>query len=215
MRQLNKPIRKYFTPVKLYLNDLENIYNILKEYTNNVDIYTDNYRVEDIQKLKNLEVKKEHYLFIRCRDPNIELVFRPNQADIYFSEDTITNRGILSKIEEVLDKSKVHFGRFLISNWMYLIFLLIFFGLMPINNLGLSYFNWIIIAYLVIVIFLVALLYNFATKSYSTIVYINKKDESSFWKRNKDKIWVAIISGTISAIIGAAIGSWITYLITK
>lgn len=117
MRKINKPLREELPPVKLYLDDLKSICNVLKQKAKSIDITTEDYRVEDINQLKNIEIKKLHRLSINCYDPYISIDFTPSGATIYFAEDSTYNRGILSEIEDILSNRKVFLGRFLASLW--------------------------------------------------------------------------------------------------
>src|SRR5665811_388240 len=117
MRKLNKPINKKLPSIKLYLDDIEAIYDILETKVNKIDISTDDYAIEDIKakedikQISMLQTNKINKLSIKCSFPNINVNFDTYTATIYFSEDTTQNRGILSEIEEIINKRKVSLRR--------------------------------------------------------------------------------------------------------
>ena len=220
MKKIKKPITKELPLFKLYLDDLESIYDILKQNAKDivirVDTGSEEYQSEDIKQLKELETKRIHDLSIECRDPYIRIGFYPSFAEINFGEDSTYNRGILSEIEDIISKRKVSLGRFLASNWTAglsgaLIGISIF-GIPIIlrKEQEMSYV-WLCLALLLIGILLAISSYRFALKSHSTIVLIERKEEISFWRRNKDQIVVAIIAAIIGSLITALV-LWLSKL---
>jgi hypothetical protein len=212
MKRIKKPISKELPPVKLYLDDLKHIYEILKERVKSIEITTEDYEVEDINQLKNLEIKKLHRLSIECSNPYITIEFHPSSASIYFAEDSTYNRGILSEIEDIISKRKVFLGRFLTSFWAnFLIGGLIggsFIGMLVMPKT----YAWLFLALELIFILSMIFLWRFAFRSYSTIILLERKEESSFWKRNRDQIFIVII-GAIAGSLVTIFALWILNLL--
>lgn len=201
MRKLKKSITKKLPPVKLYLDDLESIYDILKQKAKGVDITTEDYAVEDVKQLKNLETKKIHYLSIKCSDPYVTMEFYPGWVKIYFGEDSTYNRGILSEIEDVLSKRKVFLGSFLASSWAFFLNGVLIGGSFS-AMIGMSKtYTWLFLALELIFILLMIFLWRFTFRGYSTIVLLERKEELSFWARNRDQILVGIIAALVSSLV--------------
>jgi len=205
MRKLRKPIIKELPPVKLYLDDLKSIHDLLQEKVKSIDITTEAYEVEDIKQLKDLEVKEIHYLSIKCSNPYMSIEFRPSSASVYFAEDSTYNRGILSEIEDILNKRKSFLRSFLTSSWAELV-LGGFVGfsfvamLVMLKNESLAYF-WLFLGLVLLSIFFSVHSFRLGLWNYCTIALSKRKEENSFWKRNRDQILVA----TIAAIAGSLV----------
>jgi len=200
MRRITKPIRKRLLPAKLYLNDLEHIYDILRKNTKRVDIYTSDYKVEDVKQLTELEIEEEHRLVFDCPEIDISIELLPNGIELFSGSDSVNNSGILVKIEEVIKKRRVPFGGFLVSIWPYIITVCLIIISIVIYGSN-DYFIWFFLAFAVIIIIAYIFMARFNSNSFSTVKLISKKEESSFWKRNKDQILVAIIAAIISSFL--------------
>jgi hypothetical protein len=208
MKKVRKPIRKELPPVKLYLDDLESICAILKQKAKSIDITTEDYEVKDIKQLKNLETKKLHYLSIECSDPYITIEFDEMWARIYFAEDSTYNRGLLSQIEDVLNKRKVFLGRFLAGSWAPALCGMLtsgsFFATIIMFARQLMSYAWLCLALTLLFTLFTIFVFRLGLKSYSTIILLERKEKVSFWKRNSDQILVAIIAAIIGSLITIA-----------
>jgi len=205
MKKLKKPLTKDLPPIKLYLDDLEAIFYVLEQKVKGIDITTEDYKLEDIKQLKSLEIRKIHYLSIRCNDPYMSIEFRGNSASIYFAEDSTYNRGILSEIEDILNKRKAFLGRFFASNWA--TFVLGGFSgfsfvvmLAMLRNESLAYF-WLFVGLVLLSIFFSVHSFRLGLWNYCTIALSKRKEENSFWKRNRDPILVAIIAAIAGSLV--------------
>jgi len=208
MKKIQKPLSKELPPVKIYLDDLKQIYEILKEKVKSIEITTEDYEVDDINQLKNLDSKKLNYLSMECSDPHITIEFDSSSASIYFAEDSTYNRGILSEIEEILTKRRVFLGRFLASNWAFglngMFVGFFFFAMVSIIRSNFMSAGWLFLALLLLFCILMVLQFRFALRGYSTIVLSERRELVSFWKRNSDQILVAIIAAIIGSLITVA-----------
>jgi len=212
MKKLKKWIIKELPPVKLYLDDLDSIYEILRQKVKNIDIKTEDYVVEDVKQLKNLGTEKLHHLSIECSDPNIDIQFYPGWVKIQFYEDSTYNRGILSEIEDIINKRRVLLGSFLTSNWAFFLNGGLFSGsLIGLWEMPQTYM-WLFLALLLISILSLIFLWKFRITSYSTIMLLERKEETSFWKRNKDEVFIAIISAIAGSLVTIFI-MWISNLL--
>lgn len=208
MKRIRRPISKELQLVKLYLDDLQQIYEVLKEKGKNIKIIAEDYEIEDVNELSKLGIKKLHNLSIKCSDPYITIELDTMWARIYFSEDTTYNRGILSEIEDVIRKRSNILSRSLASWWGYACTLVLFscFSVSTIVNMKndiTMIFGWISLALLLLSIIALITSFRYKLMRYSTIMLYAKKEESSFWRRNKDQILVAIIAAIAGSVITA------------
>lgn len=203
MKERPKSIYKDLPPIKLYLDDVREIYEILKEHCATVVILTDRYELNDVDTLKNIEVDSLNQLTIQGSNPYVSVEFKEGNAHIYMQEDSITNRGILSKIDDALKRCKRSIARLFVG-WQFYAFSL--FTVMIANVLiGTFVRGWVMISLIIcmVVLYLGLLVYasTLDTKKYSTIVLTERRGEKSFFTRNKDRILVGTITAIVTAIL--------------
>lgn len=204
MKKVNKPISKQMPPVRLYLDDIESIYQAFKKTNKEIEIRTENYQVDDIKQLKEIGINKIYDLTMYARFSGDRVLFKPSYTEVYFLYDTLENRGICSEIIEILENRKVKLGRFLSSIWAFYLNLLLaailcFSALNFYTEESYVYFG-VFLGFLTLSIISIILLYRLDNKRHSCILLVEKKEETSFWKRNKDTIWIVVITAIISFI---------------
>lgn len=209
MRELKKTIFVYFPPVRLYLDDVEELFNILKKHAKSVNIETEKYELDDVAHLKEIKSDKIHGLWLRASDPHICIHFENDNARVYISEDTTLNRGILSEIEDVINRCRrriVHiFHKSHPSFWLPAVAVASIVQAYEYTN------GWLFSTLVALIITPIVLGFIFDWRitfhQYSTIVLAERHEQDSFFKRNRD----GIIVGFIVAIIAAAV----TWLLVK
>lgn len=214
MEKLPKIIYETLPPVKLYLDELQEITAFLKEhYGDKIEIRTKDYKFNDVDALQQLDAAKIHHLEIfageKLYSAEIEMVLKRSDVRIICKQDTPTNQGIVTKLKELLLKRKRlvnTYRRFwplgiLIPTGVVTFLTARYSIKLPglvgasIGALGMLLFNlWIILA----------------DYRYHTIIIPKlKRDAPSFWTRNKDQIWLVVIG----AIVGTIITSIVALLI--
>ncbi|NLI98210.1 hypothetical protein GX441_06075 [bacterium] len=143
--------------------------------------------------------------------------FESDRIWLYAGEDTITNRGVLVKVKEVLKPRRLRFGWFSKTGWSWLFGSIIGVFLEDFIE-GIIKETWLVIvvgiAFGLIFVVWVFWAMNIQTKRYSLIILKRRHEQESFWKRNKDKIIVALIASLISGILGVG-GTLLIQLLTK
>jgi len=229
MRKKRKELKHSFSPVVLYLEDLEKIEHWFKETSWKLNIETENFVFESIEELKKQIVEKEQKACLTTL--HFEADKPPNYARLYFNqslggsiefyEDTNESRGILSRIQILLKDRKRGF----LLNYKYILptfFLgLLFSGIFIFISLFLG--TEILLKKIVVVIgWAIPLLFwswfgwswkiNF---SEGTLIFLKRKEQTSFWQRNKEKIFWRIIVPVIAACLGGILGAFFTHLLNK
>jgi hypothetical protein len=214
MEKLPKIIYETLPPIKLYLDELNEIIDLLKEhYGDKIEIRTKDYKFNDVDVLQQLDAAKIHHLEISAGEKwysgEIEMELKRNDVKIICKQDTPTNRGIVAKLKDLLLKRKrlvntyrrfwplgilIPAGVVTLVTTRYSVNLprLVSAGL---GALGMLLFNlWIILA---------------DYRYHTVIIPKLKRDAPSFWTRNKDQIWLVVIG----AIVGTIITSIVALLI--
>jgi hypothetical protein len=218
MQESNKPIKKWFPPVQLHLDDLEQICAILEEKAQNIKITSEDYELEDINELGDLG-NKLHNLTIKCSEPSITLEFNKARAKIYFDEDTEYNRGILSAIEAIILQRSSLLVRVLSNPFCFLFAIMLsLFSIFLLSSQEdvTSALGWLSIVLLILSITASIMFLRYSFLEYSTIMLYRKREEGPSPKREKASSWKKkdlIIIAIMAAILGALIGSLITALV--
>jgi len=212
MKRVKSTYVESLGPVKLFLNDVEEIVSILREVSATVDIRTDEYSMESVEELKKLDVDCIHELTIQCREPYVSLELDRYRIWLYIAEDTPVSRGLFEKVKEVLVRRRRRLARILRNPsliWVPL-GLLIY----PIV-IGLRLSNWSLLALGLFLLISICIWGRWAWvarfERYSTIVLRRQSEHKSFWERNKDQLLLSVIS----AIIGGVITYVFTILLRK
>jgi len=209
MKERRKSIYQKLPPVKLYLDDIRRIYSIIKSSYTTVRIETDEHELDSTDDLKKIESDSLSELTIIGTNSSYESVsanFERDGAFLFASEDSIPNRGILSKIDEALVDSKRKVARLLVSWAFYPVLLLT----PAILVFLIEYFTrgWLKVALFiclaVVTIGIYANAFMIGDSRYSTISLIERHKDKSFLARNKDLILVGVITAIITAALTLA-----------
>jgi hypothetical protein len=115
MKKIDKSISKNYLPLKLYLEDLENIEVILKEASKSLSIETEEYKFDSIADIKsNLKRDRIKELHLKTSDPYITLDFTPLWARVYVSSSETNGAGIFYKLNQIIE-SRTRFLKWLYS----------------------------------------------------------------------------------------------------
>jgi len=219
MKEKKKELEYFFKPLVLYLEDLEKIEKCFKQAGWKTEIETEDFVFESTEELKKQLAGKEQkpYLtslhFAADKPPNYARLYF-NQSlggSIEFYEDTNESRGILSRIQTLLkDRQRV--------------FLLNYRYILPAFYLGFLFSGVLIVLSLflgtetlskkivVIIGWTLPLLFwswfgwswkiNFTE---GALILLKRKEQSSFWQRNKEEILKSITISVLSIIAWEAL----------
>jgi hypothetical protein len=207
MEKIIHPIRKTYYPIKFYLDDLEKIVEILKE-ENFLEIVIktkkNKYNNTEIAQMGAGETIDE--ISSRNGDLYISINFDNNfdgKNSIYINKDFALAEGIIQKIGNILLSRKRKVFSVISSNWflpVICVFTSVFIGLLNIEKIindkqGALFF-------LINLIFVIIIMVCVAKFSKGNIFYYKRKNNlHNFFIRNKDQIWIVIISSILGAVI--------------
>jgi len=198
MKRINFPQEEEIKPVILYFDDLERIVEILKELSNNIVIFTDKYELDSLHELQEIHKDTLNWLTLGIAKPQVSVNFRPNGILLYIEEDIPVSRGILEKVKQLLRNCKRKLSWLAMNSWI------------GATIIGGSIFFFSSRSFMGILLgclmtFLGAILlwwgHGVIDKKWSVIHLKRRIELPSFWKRNKDRIVVAIISITFGSLI--------------
>jgi hypothetical protein len=108
MKPLVNQIRRHLPPLKLYLEDLEQIVQLLNSISSNVRIRTNEHEFESVSELSQIKQKVLRNLQIYSSDSEISLRLTRNSATLYLEEDLPANRGVFEQISRCLTKRRTY-----------------------------------------------------------------------------------------------------------
>lgn len=190
-----------FKPVLLYFDDLEKIIESLNTLPGNVSLETDEYVYESLDDLSKHSDYEIYNLEISVGEYNqLRLLLTPYAASLYISHDNAEYRGVFEKIKEILMKRERIYRRFISTPWavalsFLAILLIILAAFTSLNILASVYFTSVLLGAVVMTWVILE------RGKHSIIVLRRQANQISFWKRNKDQIWLLII-GTSIGVIG-------------
>ncbi|MDO8789897.1 MAG: hypothetical protein Q7J42_17615 [Sulfuritalea sp.] len=204
MEKITNKISEDFPPTTLYLDDLAQIVEVLAQACKEIEIKTGEYKITDPSELTELASKfpagRFDHVYLKGYDPFISIDLRTYGVSAYISEDTLVQRGIVSKVRDIVNSGKKKN-----PGWFYV----------ALSNVAVLVGTWQIVSKEYVVGALLILL-SLATiplnvrsgMKNKVIVHSQQRSEvKTFFERKKDDIALA----GISAILGGIVG----YMITK
>jgi len=200
MRKLKGFNSEHLKNVVLYLDDLERIVEVFKEVTDKVDITLDSYALDNLSEIETLD--EEFFNSVSIYGIDRSLVLSIDKSKVYLAEyeGSLETRGFFEKVKKILNERRRKFSWLFHSFWIIpiLVFLSIFLIIFSNqhNNILLKIIG------ILIIIFVIIWPGQLIGVFYRNKIYTSRKSElSSFWKRKKDDIILAIISALIGGVI--------------
>jgi len=215
MERISPSLRKDYPPLKLYLEDLEEIAYILGE-TSKAEFKTRDYKFTNLeelaakyrgQRLKDLEIK--------IREPYVHIALGKHFNYCYVHENSLTGAGIFYRIDQVL----IGRSRSLISGFFLSFDTLPYFGFCLALMIGAAALilkrkenlNWPLFMSIISGasgLMVCSIWGMHVLSSLNSVILVKRKhEEQSFVTRNRDQLIIALFS----AIVGAAVGALLTF----
>jgi len=212
MKKKRSDLSRHLSPVKLFLNDIEEIITIIQSVCPEVNIANRDYEFESFEELKEnsghrlKELKISGHSTVLSNRSYVSLDIKKYDIFLYSGAESEAVVGVWYTLKEFLQKKAGWISRFLnavVWFWIFWIWLLISVILLETTKKYIEVHNIVepfaIIALGAAFLFLLLSLLKHWRGS---IIYLERKHKvSNFWERNRDNI----ITGLIGAIIGATI----------
>lgn len=126
MKKLSKSIDRYLQPVKLYIDDVEDLIEIMEEAYGKptLNLKTDEYELADFSELKDIRTKEGRESISRLdilmvEEPRISISI-DHEVHVSASSDTSSARGVVDKVQEIMRARKrwLAFSMFAETNWI-------------------------------------------------------------------------------------------------
>jgi hypothetical protein len=208
-RKVENSRQKNFTPVKLFLDDIEKITEVFESNSRPYSIVINaDYEFETLTDLlESNKFKKVKSFHIKSNTPYISVRLTEKAASIYIDTDDTNSLGMFHRLDDILIKCRkrpvilysANFG------WVVMSITLPVDGLVFFANIKRSPAFLIVSALLLLTIFFFWNNIGTRLRTYSAIYLTKRESHPGFFKRNKDQIFLLII--------GAVIGSLFTLIV--
>jgi hypothetical protein len=209
MKKLDKPLSKEYPPLKLYLEDVEEIERILSDGSSTVSVETDDYTFPSVKEFaESYRQKRIHTLHIKGSNPYVTIDFDRVSSRIYVSSSSTDGSGIFYLLDQVLRR------RILPGHWLYSFKLLMTLNiLIPVaSTLGLTGPLPVTVTLSSLLLFWMFRAAYVRLKRHSLVVVSDKLSRQGFLRRNKDNLAIVIISALLGAVLGVGGTLLVNYL---
>lgn len=209
MQKIEDSITKSYLPVKIYIDQIEEIANLFKENNIEYTLQTDHYKYDSFSELINSSKETTiKMLKINTHSPYISIELNKRWANLYTSSNKTFTAGIFYKIDKILTDSRRFLSFFYSYYFIFSANIIIFLSnllskkwqLYPEyidNTLNIIWFLWLIK--------IIYVRYN----HHALIQLVKKGNAPNFFQRKKDDLILALVSGSIGAILGAIITKYV------
>lgn len=191
---------KSYYPVVLWLDDLQDIYEVLRSSSDHITIESKEHRFESISDVAaHFNSRTINYLKISSYSPHVSLELFPLWVSVWADGDKKDKPNPFYPIDRILSarQRKFPFLYSFVSFWI----------LLGIDQLASAfvplYMPYSIYPKLAALAWLIWLGWV-RMRSCATINLVPRASARSFWERNRDQIFLALISGLVGAILGVA-----------
>jgi uncharacterized membrane protein YhaH (DUF805 family) len=205
MKRNPKPLTKYYMPLVLWREDLDEIASILQRREAVIQFEADDYSFEKLEELEtHFGSKDKNELKITSTKPYVSIELGNRRAWLYVSAESPDASGVFFELDKVLTARQRRFPT------LYTYWFLWLFSILGGNSISfiLNYTNsprnitllWSFV-YLIISVWFLWVLFVRRWR-HSVITMRRRATTDSFVRRNKDQLAIAIIAAIVGAIIG-------------
>lgn len=199
MKKLSQSISIFLSPVQLFIEDMELIEKVYKDNCESCTICTEEYELESIEELKQLDVKTFSLVEFNSQHPYISLVISSAHTMIYSSAHDVKSTGIVTKIENILTSRRSPFI-YSVSTWSWIIggctiilMFLSFQDFISSNETVICTVQGLELLSLMVQVFLL----KFGNAKFTVVYLKSKNDKSNFFIEHKN----LFIAGVITLIV--------------
>jgi hypothetical protein len=205
MAKIKKAYHLRLKPVRLYLDDVDELAATFKEIAGKVEITAPGYGFDEPADLRELGKTAINELKFVIRDPYVILDLTPTYASVYAEDDTVITRGIVSKLTEILNRRRLLLFRVDRNTKTWTVFV------------GLTtalFYSFILAAAKGSALFAVPLLVAFAAslaytimvarttaRKYNVVVLKSRSEGAGFWTKYRDYVVVAAAILILASLI--------------
>ena len=200
MEQIKDSISKKLPPLKLYIDDLEEICSVVSRHCKNISIEACGYKLDNCAELEKLNEKKIEDFHIEGRgDKNILIWLYRNSASFNIYSGDTESKGIVAELEEAFLKAKLRV--WFVPGWLFVVS----FGMLIVTaRIAEPTVQTISLLLLSLGVFiLTGFDYYFKMERFCRIIPVYRSTrKNNFWSRNKDQLILNLISSAAGVFLG-------------
>lgn len=217
MKKIRREYRERYPIVRLYNNDVDDLIAVFEKSCKKIELKADEFELTDASQLNNIKKQMITELTIdgrleeRSFFDNIRLTLSKQNAYLTINDGAnITYSGMATQIKSILLR-RAKIRAFLASYSTFIIFMMLSIILSAVYiftgriNIQINILTWV--ASVITLIYAVWFLY-IKTARVSVIFLVNEDKMPNFFRRNRDQIFLNMIS----AIFGAALALLVAWL---
>ena len=204
----------------LFLEDLEKIEKVIlnEAKANSYSLNLHNCKYDSANEIKD-DFRESSELYIYSYSPYIRVSFSGVSASLNVSDDNISALAVGKRISDIIKKRERKLFKYVIYLFN-LLAIALYTGILIIPSRLIPDYN----KYIKLSVLLACLLFPLAIvlaavfiriNHFSKIEFVYNKDKQTFWRTNRDKIIVSVVTGLFGTVIGTMIGVWATKFFFK
>jgi hypothetical protein len=202
MKKLNQPLSKEYMPLKLYLDDLNEIEGIVKESTATMELEADGFQFASVEEMAHkLRDRSITGVKLTISQPYSTIELERLWAKLYVSSSETLGAGLFHKLDHVLAQARRPL--WFLYSYYFVSPLGSLAGIMILKSLwalGIGPIGWALWVFFV------------RSRRHSLVIIVARKGIGSFWTRKKDDIILVGMGAFIGAILGVIGTLLISYL---
>ncbi len=216
MKKIKREYQERYPIIRLYKNDVDDLIAVFEKSCQKIELKADEYELTDASQLNNIgkqmitELTIDGRLEERSFFDNIRLTLSKQNASLRIDDGAnITYSGMATQIRSILHR-RAKIRVFLVSFKTFTIFLalnLIISAIIFVNRINILFNVLSLVALIILLIYFAWFLY-IKTARVSVIFLVNEDKRPNFFTRNRDQIFLNMIS----AIFGAALALLVAWL---
>lgn len=195
-----------FPSFTLYLDDLKEILDVLQESCEEVKLqtlgFTDVSPLELDELAQNIESERFPNIYINAINPNVTIDIRSFGLRVFIFDDEVVQRGIVSKIRDVVNKrQRKYFGKVIYF----------FYGICGLVLASLIYQKYFLYAVVLLGPIFIAInpSVKYIVNNKVKVFTENKSHRPSFIERKKDDLVISLVSASIGALLGVVLTKYL------
>src|ERR1700674_1223135 len=217
MKKIDQPLSRNYPPIVVKVDDLEDLERVLSANGNKVKITCDDYLFESVAELaEHLKGTRIRKVEIRLSEPFVVIELNRLSAHLYVDSSNIPSSGLFFQLDQILSRCRRRASwaysakSFLAANVvLWVVNVAIWF--LP-RSVRFTTYDFVALSLVFGLIVVGTTWIGFIrTRRCSTVYIVRRREERSFFQRNRDQLAVALFS----ALIGALLGGTATYVVNN
>jgi hypothetical protein len=198
----SKSLSDSISPVRVFLDDLEEIYDVLSaDAAGGVTIVTDDYILGSPDELDRYRGRVLKDVEIKAAEPYVSVHLRAQGAWIYSARDDSQSTGLFEKVRAVVRRCRPRYWWLMGANAPWVLGVIAGSSATPLALNADKPWSLLGIALGAVALVWLAAAYHFDVRAGAIVVPTRRSEAPSFLRRNSDRLIIAALSAAATALI--------------